>query len=277
MGPADGGAGQPCRLRPCCYGSVVIDGSLLRAFETDGAVLVPGLLEPSWIELLREAMPEIREACYDPRRRLAGDSGARESAPATVQADGIWRSCEPFARFLFGSPLGRVAATCMGSGAARLYEDLLLHKDAGAPGGVSWHRDSPHWPLRGDQMSSTWFALEEVGSDTGAMRFVVGSHRDADDMIDAGRIGVTEDEIEARPTVTIEAEPGDVVVFHPRVLHTAYGSAPDRPRRTFTLRFMGDDVRWRPRRAMFHPWMQGCGLRKGDVPDHPWFPDLARV
>jgi ectoine hydroxylase-related dioxygenase (phytanoyl-CoA dioxygenase family) len=75
----------------------------------------------------------------------------------------------------------------------------------------------------------------------------------------------------------VEAEPGDVVVFHPRVLHTAYGSAADRPRRTFTLRFMGDDVRWRPRRSMFHPWMRECGLQKHDVPDHPWFPVVARA
>jgi hypothetical protein len=59
--------------------------------------------------------------------------------------------------------------------------------------------------------------------------------------------------------------------------HTAYGSASDRPRRTFTLRFMGEDIRWRPRTSMYHAWMRDCGLQKGDVLDHPWFPVVGRV
>lgn len=73
-------------------------------------------------------------------------------------------------------------------------------------------------------------------------------------------------------TLTFEAEPGDVIVFHPRALHSGYGSAPDRPRRTFTIRFMGDDVRWRDRHAFFHEWMRDCGLHDGDPIDHPGFP-----
>ena len=38
--------------------------------------------------------------------------------------------------------------------------------------------------------------------------------------------------------------PGDVLFFHPRALHSAIGSAPTHPRRTFSIRFLGDDVRW---------------------------------
>lgn len=248
-----------------------IDHSLIDGFEADGAVVARGLLDEEWIRLLRDAMPEILDDTYDPTERMTGE-GAR-----TVRSrDGIWRECETFARFLFRSPVGETAATFMRSGAARLYEDLLLYKDAGADGTPGWHRDAPHWPLRGQQMSSIWFSLEAVTSQTGAMKVIAGSHLDSDEVVSAGSIGVTEAQLAARPVITFEAEPGDVVVFHPRALHTAYGSAPDRPRRTFTLRFMGDDVRWRPRRSMFHPWMRECGLQKGDVLDHPWFPVVGR-
>jgi ectoine hydroxylase-related dioxygenase (phytanoyl-CoA dioxygenase family) len=194
-----------------------------------------------------------------------------------LSRDGIWRECEPFARFLFHSPVGGVAATVMRSSVARLYEDLLLYKEAGAHGEAGWHRDAPHWPLSGQQMLSVWFSLERVTSDTGAMKFVAGSHLDGEELVNAGSISVSESELEQRRILTFEAEPGDVVVFHPRALHTAYGSAPDRPRRTFTLRFLGDDVRWRPRRSMFHAWMRECGLQKGDVLDHPWFPVVGRT
>ncbi len=242
------------------------------AFERDGAVGIPGLLDLSWIQLLRGAMPEILENTYDPTERMTGE------ATATVRSrDGIWRDCEAFARFLFHSPVGEVAADAMRSGAARLYEDLLLYKDAGADGATGWHRDSPLWPLSGQQLCSVWFSLETVTEGTGAMKFIAGSHVDPDELVDPGSTRISPSEIENRRIITVEAEPGDVVVFHPRVLHTAYGSAADRPRRTFTLRFMGDDIRWRPRRSMFHPWMRECGLQKQDVPDHPWFPVVARA
>jgi hypothetical protein len=28
---------------------------------------------------------------------------------------------------------------------------------------------------------------------------------------------------------------------------------------------------------MFHAWMRECGLQKGDVLDHPWFPVVGRT
>lgn len=248
----------------------MIDPCLIEAFETDGAVAVRGLLDDERIQSLRDAMPEILEKTYDPTERMTGTASQIRSR------DGLWRDCESFARFLFQSPVGDVAATFMRSGTARLYEDLLLHKEAGAGNASSWHRDSPHWPLAGRQLSSVWFSLETVTNDTGAMKFVAGSHLDDDALVNAGVIGVSDSDLEPRPVITIEAAPGDVVVFHPRALHTAYGSAPDQSRRTFTLRFMGDDVRWRPRRSMYHGWMHECGLQKGDVIDHPWFPVVGR-
>jgi ectoine hydroxylase-related dioxygenase (phytanoyl-CoA dioxygenase family) len=249
----------------------MVDPAVIDTFEAEGAVGVRGLLGDDWIASLRDAMPAILEDTYDPTERMTGEGNGK-----TRSRDGIWRECEAFARFLFRSPVGEVAAACMRSGTARLYEDLLLYRDAGADRGGGWHRDAPHWPLSGRQMASVWFSLEPVTCDTGAMRFVVGSHLDGDELMDPASIGVNDSQVGERPVVTIEAEPGDVVVFHPHALHTAYGSAPDRPRRTFTLRFMGDDVRWRPRRSIFHPWMRDCGLQKGDVLDHPWFPVVGR-
>ena len=249
----------------------MIDEDALNAFETDGAVALRGVLDAEWIESLRDAMPEILERTYDPTERMAGRGSGQ-----VRQLDGIWRGFEAFARFLFHSPVGAVAAEVMRSSTARLYEDLLLYKDAGADGSAGWHRDSPYWPLSGSQLSSVWFSLETVTSCTGAMKFVAGSHLDGDDLIDPASPSISPEDLARRRVITTELEPGDVVAFHPRVLHTGYGSAPDRPRRTFTLRFMGDDIRWRPRRLFFHPWMSQCGLQKGDVLDHPWFPVVRR-
>lgn len=237
----------------------VIAPSLVDTFWTEGAVAVRGVIGPEWIDMLRDVVPELLERAYNPAERLTIDRRPGER----LNVDGMWRHCEPFARFLFKSPVGDIAAMFLRSKMVRLYEDLLLYTGPGVEG-APWHRDAPPWPLTGRQLCSVWFSLESVTPDTGALRFVAGSHLDDDEHLD--------DAFEHRHFLTFATDPGDVVVFHPRLLHAADGSAPDKPRRTFTIRFTGDDVRWRPRRSVYHPWMAECGLEKGAVLDHPWFP-----
>lgn len=248
----------------------MIDGAAIDAFAVDGCVAVRGLLGSNWIESLRDAMPAILERSYDPlaRTQVRQPSAAK---PHVVQSDGMWRDCEPFRRFLFESPIGGVAGATLDSASVRVYEDLMLYREAGVENGApGWHRDAPYWPVVGRQLVNVWFSLEGVTAETGAIRVVAGSHLDADD--EALATLALDTEPDPARVRTFEAEAGDVVLFHPRALHSGYGSAPERPRRTFTIRFMGDDVRWRSRKAYFHAWMRECGLQDGDPLDHPGFP-----
>jgi ectoine hydroxylase-related dioxygenase (phytanoyl-CoA dioxygenase family) len=238
----------------------------------DGVVVLRSMLDDAWIDLLRDAVDELLVGAYDPVAR----SGAEDGGPVVQSRDGMWRNSERFSRFLFKSPIGDTAAELLRSGEVRLYEDLFLHNAAGVEAKLRWHRDSPWWPISGEQLVTIWFSLESVTAETGAMRFVRGTHRDPDEVARAGMVSDTAPEVDEDRVVTIETSPGDAIAFHPRLLHTAYGSAVDHARRTFTLRFMGDDIRWRPRREYFHAWMQDCGLQKGDALDHPWFPVVGR-
>jgi ectoine hydroxylase-related dioxygenase (phytanoyl-CoA dioxygenase family) len=103
------------------------------------------------------------------------------------------------------------------------------------------------------------------------MSFVTGSHRDSDVFVSTASI-LAGSEVHGRGTVPVDVVSTDVIAFHPRVLHSTSATASDKPRRSFTLRFAGDDVRWRPRRSVYHDWMRDCGLQKGDRLEHPWFP-----
>jgi ectoine hydroxylase-related dioxygenase (phytanoyl-CoA dioxygenase family) len=76
------------------------------------------------------------------------------------------------------------------------------------------------------------------------------------------------------PVATIETKPGDVVLFHPSAIHEGRGAPVGGPRRTFTARLFGDDVRWHQKCCIYHRWMLDCGLTDGDVPDHPKMPLL---
>lgn len=248
----------------------MIDESLVWTFASQGAVPVRGLIDDAWLKLLGEAVSGMLEPADNVNEQTNGGTET-----GTLSTSGMWRDSEKFARFLFHSPVGAIAAAFMRSSVARLYEDLLIYKEVGGDGTTAWHRDSPHWPVIGSQLCSVWLSLESVARGSGEMRFVAGSHLDGDDLVNERAIVVSEAELEQRRVIAIQADPGDVVVFHPRVLHMVSSSVADHPRRTFTIRFAGDDVRWRPRRAMYHRWMEHCGLQKGDILNHPWFPVVA--
>ena len=167
----------------------------------------------------------------------------------------------------------------------------MIYKSPGAEQPTPWHQDEPQWPLTGWQMISGWFCLEPVTPVTGSLRFAVGSHRgplyrpsvpperSADLAQDEGFFeGGALPDVAADPTRflvrTFTVQPGDVIFFHPRVLHAAQGSAPEHPRRTFSVRFLGDDVRWQPKKSVFHNWLKLIPLAQGDVISGERFPML---
>jgi hypothetical protein len=69
-------------------------------------------------------------------------------------------------------------------------------------------------------------------------------------------------------------EPGDVLLFHPLVVHGSGGnSSATRRRRALATRWLGDDVVYAPRRATM-PLLFDHGLRAGDRIGGPFFPRI---
>ena len=52
----------------------------------------------------------------------------------------------------------------------------LFIKDAGEPAFVSWHQDSTYWGLEPPDGVTAWVALSDVPVESGAMKFIPGSH-----------------------------------------------------------------------------------------------------
>ena len=50
-------------------------------------------------------------------------------------------------------------------------------KEAQDPGFVSWHQDSTYWGLEPADVVTAWFAMSEASRESGAMRFILGSHK----------------------------------------------------------------------------------------------------
>jgi ectoine hydroxylase-related dioxygenase (phytanoyl-CoA dioxygenase family) len=172
----------------------------------------------------------------------------------------------------------------------RFFHEHVLVKEPGTATPTPWHHDDPYYGVEGNSNVSLWVPLDPVPS-TIALRCISGSHlvprrfipnRFVDDSpyvtAAAGfEVFPSADELESLgDIVTCPAEPGDVVAFHFRTLHSAPGTSshPDR-RRIVSYRYLGDDVRWITRPWTTSPPFEPNGLVDGDVLDNERFPVVA--
>lgn len=265
----------------------ILSNEQITTFQSEGAVLVPGLLSNSWLSIMSEVAEEAKAAAAD-NANYYGDQG--EDEQSTLVADDIFMTNPKMRRFLEDSPIAQVAAEGMGSTRAQIYEDLLLYK-ASTSSPSPWHQDEPQWPVIGAHMSSIWFSIEATSPETGALQFVAGSHkgplyipyvpsdreadRDADmQFFTGGALPDVAADTARFPIRSFSTAPGDVILFHPRTIHAAFGNAQGRPRRTFTVRFLGDDVRWQPKRSVYHDWLKTIDLPAGAPVEHERFPQF---
>lgn len=238
-------------------GTFRIDAETIRTYREDGAAAVRGVFDREWIAVLREGV----EAAIAAPGPVAKDYAA-EGEGSFFTDHHMFLRFEPFRRFLFDSPAAAIAAALTGSRTICLYDEHLLIKEPGTVNPTYWHHDLPYFRIRGDQICSLWVPLDPVTVETGAMRFVTGSHRWGK-YFQPIRIGLGEvaegaqefdgpaPDIDADPdrypTVCYELEPGDCVAFHGLTLHSARGnSSPTARRRAVAYRFTGDDITWQP-------------------------------
>ncbi len=145
-----------------------------------------------------------------------------------------------------------------------MYEQVFL-KDNGTTRRTPWHQDTPYLPVEGNELAVLWVTFEPLTAKH-ALEFVRGSHRgplfdgsrfDPDDdtapLYGNGKLPVLPDIERDRNSWDIVAwdiAPGDVVVFHPSILHGGGPTLPGMRRRTLSLRYFGIDARVAQRPGM---------------------------
>lgn len=258
------------------------------AFAADGVVCLRAALDP---EVVAAMAGPVETALRS--RAMADLSGLGGEATAGGKfAGGVdhWKEQPEFAAFACAGDLPRIVAELLGSADLWLYEDSVLVKEPRTPARTMWHQDVGYFHVDGDQLATTWCPLDPVTPESGAVRYVRGSHRW--DATYRPNLFVTEDpipgtegdvvpDVEAlvaageAEVVTFSTEPGDVVVHHARTLHAAAGnSSATTRRRVISVRYVGADARTRirpgaPKKAHQESWPEGAGFTDLDPADHP--------
>lgn len=265
----------------------MISAADVESFQRDGAVCLRGLFSREQIDLLRAGI-DANLANPSPRAKVA----SRADDPGIFIEDFCnWQSNEHYRRFIFESQLGAAAGALMASATVRLYHDHMLTKEAGTRQRTPWHQDQPYYNIDGRQNCSFWIPVDPV-SRAATLELVAGSHAGPwlmpRSFMDAQAKWFPEGTLEDLPAIDErrneyeilgwEIEPGDAVCFHMLALHASAGIEPNRRRRVFSVRFLGDDVTHAPRDWATSPEFPGLAaqLPAGAPMDHELFPIVWR-
>ena len=258
----------------------------LADYQRDGAVCLRQLLTPEEVALLRAGI-DANLAQPSPRAIVA----SKPDDPGFFIEDFCnWQHNPAYRRFIFESPLAEAAAALMNSASVRLYHDHMLTKEPGTRAPTPWHQDQPYYNVEGRQNASFWIPVDPVRR-ASTLEFVAGSHlgpwlmprtfmEQQARWFPEGSLADLPDinaQREQHRIVGWELEPGDLVCFHMLALHASAGVDPDRRRRVFSVRMLGDDMRHAPRRWKTSPDFPGLAdeLAAGSPMNHALFPLLV--
>ncbi|MEM7542697.1 MAG: phytanoyl-CoA dioxygenase family protein [Pseudomonadota bacterium] len=227
-------------------------------YARDGVVCIPGALD---VQTLKDA-----ERLFDWSRSNPTPSACNfyEDMGATFYQD----LCHPQAALVYQDLLARsniadiVAGLWDSNEVWFLYEQVFL-KEGPAMRRTPWHQDAPYLSIEGAQLAVMWINFDPVAKE-GTLEFVRGSHRGT--LYDGSAFDAADDtapiyghglprlpDIEADrgawDIVSWAVEPGDVVIFHPAILHGGGPTAAGIRRRTLSLRFFGHEAVYAQRPA----------------------------
>lgn len=181
----------------------------------DGVVVVRGILTAEWITTMLAATDRVMTD--------VAAMGEREH-----------REMPPFRAWALDAPLvGLTRQALPGASAVTVYVDQIVGQVPGSDELLAVNREAPYVPVMGKQVVRMSVPLDTVKAESGAIRYLRGSHRGP---------GPGDDWLVA------ECDVADVVLHHPRTIHGSAGSGPRDHRRVIASAY-GADLRKAPQPA----------------------------
>ena len=269
----------------------------VETYHRDGVLLLPGMFDKDWIELLNKGLDANIEAPTRRSRIWYKDTSGR----SMFYDHTAWQGIEEYRKFIFNSPAAQICGQLMRSTTINFFFDSVFVRSTGTQFETPWHQDEPYWSVEGYDACSIWMPLGPVKRKN-ALSFVPGSHRlktvfkqynfgDLNpvrkknvDQVDFSDIAEQEfPDINADPerfgVVSWDMQPGDCIAFNGRTMHGGSGKLDDGCElRVFTTKWVGDDVRIKFRDCGMDPDhsadMIEKDLKPGDRPGTNLYPRI---
>jgi ectoine hydroxylase-related dioxygenase (phytanoyl-CoA dioxygenase family) len=219
-------------------------------YRRDGVICLKAALDHEAIQLAEETFNwSLNNPGPAAREVLAGSPGAFYQDHANPNSMPVYRE------LLSRTCIPELVANLLGSRHLWLLYEQIWLKEGGSKRRTPWHQDLAYIPLQGNDLAVLWITLDPVAKED-SLEFVPGSHRGP--LFNPTAFDPNDEEASMFPEgiwpplpnierardqwdiVSWPTQPGDILVFHPAMLH---GGAPTHEggrRRSISLRFFGD-------------------------------------
>lgn len=235
-------------------------------------------------------LESIMEYVQSTDKPLLVDKDSASSEGAYFIDTGLAAKPGGYRQLCVSGALPEIAGQLLQSETARFFGDQVFVKEPNTPGKTAFHQDATYFEIEGEQCCVMWVSVDPVVLESGAMMYVRGSHRDGrlykpNVFISQAPLPGSEGEdlpdiennMDDFDIIHFDVEPGDVLVHHYRTIHGTGGNRSRyQVRRAASIRYCGDDIRFRERpwapRQLHHTHR----LKTGDALSGPDFPIVWR-
>ena len=263
--------------------SALVTENHIEEFNQKGVTVLRGVFS-DWIETLRAGIKANMDNPAPNARIYKGDEGQGRFFVDYCN----WDRIPQYKEFIFHSDAAEIGAALMQSKTAQLFHEHVLVKEAATGVPTPWHQDAPYYCVSGPKTISLWVPLDDVPRET-TLEFISGSHLWGKfyrpQRFDGSALNAN-DGLEEIPNINDHrddyeilawaVQPGDAIAFDYRTIHGAPANPnPNAERRAFSLRLLGDDVKFVRREGLItSPPFNGVTLNHGDALTGVEFPML---
>ena len=258
---------------------MILASDQIKKYEQDGVIIIRDIFKP-WINTLREGFEKVlKKPSPHARENInKGEEGRFFEDYCN------WQRIPEFIDFIKKSPAAQIVSEATKSKSVQVFHDHIFVKEPGTTKQTPWHQDMPYYCIDGNDTGSYWIPLDEVTKEN-SLKLILGSHKwdklvrptkwsndkpwykDKTDFMDMPDINSIDNEI-----MTPDLKLGDAILFNFKIVHGASGNNSKNRRRAFSMRFIGDDVRFLDRGGETSPPFNGINLKVGDILRKDWFP-----
>ena len=191
-------------------------------FQTNGFILVKGVLTPEEAEL-------YRHECHTLSDRLLKQRGPDDPTWASAGTRGVTKlsHCHDvqfqsgkLAQLLLDNRITSCAADCIGSPNVQLHHSKMFIKPAEVGSPFPMHQDAPYFPHDNHSMIAAIVHFDDAPLEKGCLRVVPGSHKlGVLPHLGDGGWHLDPDEYPVSSAVPCPAEAGDILFFSYLTIH----------------------------------------------------------
>ena len=241
-----------------------------QTFADQGHLVVGPLVPPEQVSRLRTAFEDQTKAWA-----AEIDTPLDQYLSVVSQWTNVWEHNDIFREQLFHQRAAAIASELIGCERVRVFHDHLIVKPPLGGATIPWHRDLPNWPVAEARAVSCWLALDDVTPESGAMRFMVGGHREPmtpaiDFLNETKDWGSRESD-----AVVVPVSAGSAIFHHCLSWHTSPPNRSTGWRRAYITIYLDATCTFDPGRGAWHPMSARVTVPAGSVFNEDAFPTLG--